>query len=261
MMKKTAIIRLRGGFGNQLFQYLNALNLEKVENVRILLDFKQVNRFHDKIGISALELKYTRTKILTDLNYYFLKSKIFKKIRFMIPIHVMEDIDISKASIEKIAQMTKQKISVRKKYKIDSDKEFEISKLNDVIVHMRLGDMFRLGLASDEKYFQKAISIFADDKKRKYIIFTDDETNFSVYYEKYLISMNLNYSVVSDKFLGSQLFNIFSESKNFIGSNSSLSLVSALMNEIEDAKILLPSSLNGLDLNSIKLIPDKWIVI
>lgn len=260
-MRKISIIRLRGGFGNQLFQYLNAALSVKNKKDMILVDLRQIRWFHDTIGISALKLNYKRTKILTETICYILNSKYFKKIQSVLPIYLIEDININEESISKILDKKIEKIELEQEYKLSLLYKDLLPKANEVVVHVRLGDMFKHGLSSAPTYFLTAMKLFREREFNEYLIYTDDILIFEEHYVKLLNSLEVNYRVISEELIGAQLFTIFSESPFFIGSNSSLSLISALLNENRHGLIILPNFGSGIDLKSISSIPENWIVI
>lgn len=260
-MRKILIIRLRGGFGNQLFQYLNAMLSVKNKKEIILLDLRQIRRFHDKIGISALKLNYRSTKILTETICYILNSKYFKKIQTVLPIYLIEDININKETISTILDQKIEKIELKQEYEICLLNEEFLPIANQVVVHVRLGDLFSAGLSSAPTYFLTAMKLFREQEFNDFLIYTDDILIFEEYYAKLLNSLEVNYRVISEELIGAQLFTIFSESPFFIGSNSSLSIISALLNRNSYGLIILPIFVGGIDLKSISSIPKNWLVI
>jgi hypothetical protein len=260
-VKKNYIIRLRGGFGNQFFQYLNAVNIERSYKSRIILDYSQVYRNHDKVGISAFKVKYMTTRILNDYTCYLLNSRIFKKLQNLIPLYLLEDLYISRESIERIIGMPKIKLEIKNEFRTEFKKSLEVSNNMEVIVHLRLGDMYNIGLASNESYLRKALSSIEQFYNKKYFIYTDDMINFESCYEKVFLDLELDYAVVTANLKAVHLFSIFSESKIFIGTNSTLSLISALLNYNKNATILLPRFVSSIDLTSIKSISKNWLLI
>lgn len=286
------ILRLRGGLGNQMFQYASAkkISLENKENILIddLTGFINDKEYKRKFQLDNFSIDYQKiNKNIFFLSIYLLRIKIYyflkKKLKFKIINYYDDDDSLSDLNFkdnryiflnglwqnykyfESIRKILIKEFSL-KDLKINVDdyiNNFDSS--NHVAVHIRNYDKnkkFENNLP--RSYYEKAFDYFGKHLDNPvFLIFSDD----ILYANK--ITNNLKYKVVinENKYPKKEIldFNLMLQFKNFIIANSTYSWWPAYLSDYPDKKILYPNKKSDMyhskqwnfDLN----VPKDWILI
>lgn len=266
------ILKLKGGLGNQLFQYAFARHLSLIKNSKLFFDKSSfINyKLHDyalhnfNINIEffnyefkdLLEIKEKHFHFDADFNLlpdniyidgYWQSEKYFFQIR-----------DVLKNDLQIINKMSKSDLEI--KNLIDSS--------NSVSIHIRRGD-YAIGTYQDqvletlplEYYYQSIKYLSCTNKNLMLFIFSDDidwvKDNFKVNCDVTYVDHNSKKNAFQD-------LRLMSLCKYNIIANSSFSWWAAWLNKNINKIIIAPSvwfSKNAKNLNSKDIIPDKWIKI
>lgn len=248
-----------GGFGNQLFQLCFANNLKKIGH-HIALDISNYYVPNDD-SIERRELvlpsEYfgftTNTKKTFNFwtNIYKYRQNNFRNFP-LLPLKKFNDVNYIKGSTGKMNFFVGYWQDVNL---ILNNKDFLYSSLSHnrlikegldykskpgkTLLHIRRGDYLQMGEALSIEYYKNAIRTADKEiKEFEYEIFTDDidwVKNHSVFQS----ASNIHYSSASRE----DTINAFSKmlmNNNFIISNSTFSLIPAILKENKTSKIISP---------------------
>lgn len=278
---KKIIVDIYGGIGNQIFQYSFAHNLRN-QGYLVSVNTK-INKKDDN------QLITNRKRLLDPKLFEFKNSSILhlamfevlnwvdpkKKLLFRLGKYLswQNDNNFDTKKLGKINRLTghwqnidefiKNKNFIQKSIlNIENFKEMEEIKTNDdgmTAIHIRRGDYVDLGLNLSLNYYKNAINMAKNTIKNfKFEVFSDDIqwAKSQIIFNK-CIKFN-EYSNSEDSNLEDfkKLFNF----KNYIISNSTFSLIPALLNSDKNGKIFYPDPWikNKKIINKPK---DNWIMI
>jgi hypothetical protein len=262
-MKKFAIVEIKGGLGNQVFQYSFGKYLENI-GFRVLynLDFFKSFKNSDIVTkrdylLEELSCEIDEaskfTKKLSDTFNYLTNSKKIKSIFPFISKHIYQylkekdynkDLDYKNYLMinyfdgywqNNIYHLKTQKESLLNIFDIN---HHDIESLNNdrVLIHVRRQDYLKLGINLPVSYYKNSIHFLKKELKEfEFDIFTDDK------------EWVLNQKLFSD------FRNIYGEDnhpinsfkkmlcyKHFIIANSTYSYLAAFLGEKQDSKVLMP---------------------
>lgn len=286
------ICYLFGGIGNQIFQFLSALNLSYREKRKLIFDYSLIYGFKNYHKVKITDIfdfkKYKNLEIRNNKsqNFFLLKTKIIffnicRKFNFIKRV-INEDNFYNKLKknikyyqfgyFQDLKYIQSSFLNIRnilvfKKYFYKNKSYKNLSnKPNSVCLHIRRGDYLskksRLKYEIlNEKYFQKAISLMRKKlKKPFFFIFSDDIEYSSSFVKKNFIKDKYQlintYSDVNDFFLMAQC-------KNFILSNSTFSWWCSYLSSNKNKIIICPKLwfVKDIDNNNNNLILKSWIKI
>lgn len=285
------IVQLKGGFGNQLFQYASALNLGKYHNVPVKVDISLLNIPDDLIGttrafdllslhhsievanaseinaIKGIKLIQYLQKILPAY-----KRNIYKEVSFNYDQHFLE----AGSNVYLKGYRQSEKYFKQINYEITNEFHFkeelikdvsyitsQIQSENSISIHIRRGDYTNAkvfdfhGIQSIE-YYNQAISLIKEKiSKPKFYIFSDDinwvQENLYLDEDAQLISANESPTSITD-------FHLMSCCKHNIIANSTFSWWAAYLNPNPDKIIIAPKRwFNKANYDTNDLIPKSWI--
>ena len=262
-MRKLAIVEIKGGLGNQVFQYSFGKYLES-SGFRVLynLDFFTSSKNLENVTERDFLLKELSCEInevsrlmqkLSDTFNYLINSKKIKSIFPFINKYIYQylkekdydkDLEYKDYLIinyfdgywqNNIYHLKTQKESLLNIFHINNQ---DIESLNNdrVLIHVRRQDYLKLGIDLPQNYYQNAINLLKKDLKEfEFDIFTDDK------------EWVLNQNIFSD------FRNIYGEDddpiesfkkmlcyKHFIIANSTYSYLAAFFGEKQDSKVFMP---------------------
>ena len=275
------IVDVYGGVGNQIFQYLFAKQLElKGYDVSISNYFNTVDDnksvFLRKTILHPSTFGFKDTGKILKLLFRILDSRIIRKLdkkkRFVYAVRGFfswqNDSTFNETQFKYINRITGhwqyfENVIQHKHYIIDSMKnninEFKpnlIYPQNKVAIHVRRGDYLGLNLNLNDKYYkQSMMALKSMIKNLEFEVFSDDinwvKTNNvfdeAVKFHDYIDgeSSNLN-----------DFKNLF-KFRNFIISNSTFSLIPAIVNSTYDGYVVYPKNWKDDEIEKIK--KDNWI--
>ena len=262
-MRKLAIVEIKGGLGNQVFQYSFGKYLES-SGFRVLynLDFFTSSKNLENVTERDFLLKELSCEInevsrlmqkLSDTFNYLINSKKIKSIFPFINKYIYQylkekdydkDLEYKDYLIinyfdgywqNNIYHLKTQKESLLNIFHINNQ---DIESLNNdrVLIHVRRQDYLKLGIDLPQNYYENSINLLKKDLKEfEFDIFTDDK------------EWVLNQNIFSD------FRNIYGEDddpiesfkkmlcyKHFIIANSTYSYLAAFFGEKQDSKVFMP---------------------
>ena len=289
------IVKIKGGLGNQLFQYAIGLELSKINKRQLYLDlswFKNnktdtirnfmLDKFqiYHEIATEDLIKKFNNQdsvlqKIINRLSNIFLPIR-FRKYIIEIDNNFNNEILLLKDNFyldgtwmnEKYFSTVKE--DVRKLYSIkpflnNYYKKIESNILynNSICVHIRRGDYANNpdtlkyhGLIPFD-YYLVTMKYFSDKfKDAKFYLFSDD-----IEWVKSIFKNNSNICFVSNDFIDSDIqeFYLMSKCKHHVIANSTFSWWSAWLSNNPQKIVCAPKRWSSKILDSKCLVPSNWI--
>jgi len=257
-MKKKGIVVIKGGFGNQLFQYCMANYLSQ-QGLSISIDtsfykkttFDLTNNTYRPLVFKPNELGFKKSSFLNNLFYKFLRKINKLNIKFFTYGHFKgyehegfelknfnlfdgywQNLELLKYSRNFLRQ------SLSKVEGIKNNLENDIPEFN-TLVHIRRNDYVDMNEELDISFYEKALkSMSVLNDQFKYDIFTDDKNWVS----KQKIFKNVN-NIYGKESFGDNSLIIFTNMlkyKNFIISNSTFSLLASFIKYDEESNIIFP---------------------
>lgn len=288
------VIRLKGGLGNQLFQYSAGYSLSKRLNQDLYVDtsyyvgdklrsYKLDCLNIDSLNIAHLKeipyrIKLTKNRYINKAVRVMNKScfSIGKDWKFLIEtgtglIDEFFSVHSKNVFVDGYYQSSKYFDSFRSdlldkyspNYKMDEqyyDVLSNIERVNSVAVHVRRGDFARAQYANprhyllNEHYYCNAMKIIKDSIYNPVFFWFSDDINWVK--EKFGKNTNDKYIYVSLSTIHPDIdeMMLMSKCKNIITANSTFSWWAAWLNKHDDAMILCPEKAYGIP----EMIPDRW---
>jgi len=282
------IIKLKGGLGNQLFQYAfgRLIALRRGEDLKLDKDILgQRGDTYRAYGLDNFNIRAeiaSREEVLKVKYPYGLISKAlrFFKAKFLRIFHIgfearmlktkaryLEGFFQSYKYLESIRRELLEEISLKEDISLKyGDLLSEFNSLNSVALHIRRGDYVnnpatkKAHFICDLSYYQKAISLIKvklNEKNLtpKFFVFSDDinwaKENFKLF----------DFIFVSrPEFLDPEELILMSKAKHNIISNSSFSFWSAWLNNNPEKIVIAPALWNRKYRRAYKdLIPEDWL--
>ena len=288
------IVQLKGGLGNQLFQYAAALSLATHHNVEVKVDITKLKAPDEQIGTvrnydlqhlvappqiaSEAEIKQaTAQNIIKKYYQKFLPSyqrQIFNEKKFPFDVNFFS----AQRNIYLKGYRQSEKYFIHIEDKIRKDfrlkesliervKEFSVSLLSteSVSIHIRRGDYTNAAVQNthgslSKEYYQNAIALINSSVNNpSFYIFSDDvkwaKENLEFNNNVHFVSGNISTTHFEDHFLMSQC-------KHNIIANSTFSWWAAWLNENKLKTVIAPKKwYNKVKLNTSDLIPPNWLRI
>ena len=262
-MRKYAIVEIKGGFGNQIFQYSFAKYLESVGfKVLYNLSFFKSSNYSNNVTERKFLLKELSCKIdeasnilqqLSDKLNYVINSKKIKKNFPFINNYIYQyfkekdydkDLEYKDFAIinnfdgywqNNLHHLKTQKESLLNIFDINY-KDIDSLNNNKILIHVRRQDYLKLEINLPENYYKNCIDLLKKEfEELEFDIFTDDK------------DWVLNQNVFSGyrKIYGEDIDPIDSFEKmlcykHFIIANSTYSYLAAFFGEKQNSKILMP---------------------
>ena len=284
---KLAIVKLRGGLGNQMFQYAAALYFAHTNSIKYLLTdnslflinkktFTKRNFELDIFNLNIHSLCNFNTYLLRVFYFFFKKIKVLNIVNntnFFINsnslIYLLDDYFQNESFFNSNTQLINDAYSfehiIKNLDKINLINYTKIINTNAISIHIRRGDYLNLdnmnyhGVCNIE-YYKKAVN-FIEKKFTNitYFIFSDDiewvKNNFTFINTNNInyIDNNINLSYI-DMFL-------MSKCKHNIIANSTFSWWSAWLNTNINKIIIAPSNWFVTNSTINTIIPSHWVII
>jgi len=285
------IVQLKGGFGNQLFQYAAALSLGKYHNVPVKVDISLLNipdaligttRAFDLLSIqhsievaSKAEKNSVKGNKLMQYLQKFLphyKRNIYKEVAFNYDQHFLETGNKiylkgyrqSEKYFESITNEIKKIFSIKEELIKDvSNVALLIQSENSISIHIRRGDYTNAAMleyhgVQDIEFYNQAISFIKEKiANPKFYVFSDNinwvQENLNLNEEAHLITVDESPTSITD-------FYLMRCCKHNIIANSTFSWWAAYLNSNPDKIIIAPKRwFNKANYDTKDLIPSSWI--
>ena len=247
---RYSIVEIKGGFGNQLFQY-NFANYLKLQNHKVSINnywFKSEQDKYDRSEIFVPKFYGFKKASSAKLKYIEINDKLFPKER--IKYQFISDLNFSDTKPSNINYYSGywQNIQFLDEAKhflknvFSKDKNFNTSLKNkykdSVMIHIRSKNYGTEVLESN--YYEQAIKLL--NKKSKHFefnLFTDDESVINkLPFKNHLNSINIQNEYEDDTIL---TFYEMIRHENFIISNSTYSFMAALLGSDKKSNVYQPS--------------------
>lgn len=226
---KTIYVLPRGGFGNILFNVLVGYSLSKKYNLNLVFynNYKDNRKNMDSYDLFK-NLKYT--------SYIEPGVQLIREPSFMYSDIVLRDSNYLLDGYFQSYKYSKNCIPEIKKIL-----QLPESILDATMLHVRRGDyleMSNIHPVQSEEYFQKSLETI---NPNKLLVFSDDME----FVKNWGLLKNYNCEFIAADV--EDCFKLMIQCKNFIISNSSLSLLSYLLRNYQDAKLCIPQKWFGPD--------------
>lgn len=288
-------VELKGGLGNQLFQYATALSLSKYHGTKVFVDIKKLNAKDEVIGTyRKYKLKNLVNKPIVKNISLFDSFKVFISIKIEEKFHLMNKQIFKEKSFFYDENIWKTKGNIKLYGNFQSYKYFENSKTllfdelamdvtsfsksffekfndisydNSIAIHIRRGDYFTNKIAFevlgvlDVSYYKKAIQLIQEKiVGAKFFIFSDDinwaRENIKVNNSEIIfICNNEEENDIAD-------FYLMQHCKHNIIANSTFSWWAAYLNPNPNKIVIAPQKwFNDTSFNTKDLFPPNWILM
>jgi len=283
---------LFGGLGNQLFQFISALQLTHISKKKIIFDYALIYGFGTYHESKICDLFNLKKNVIFLNNRFIINNKFFLQIkiyylnllrRFNISKNIICEenfFNLSKKKIKfhhygyfqdlkfiqiKLSKLRKILVFKKKFYQINNYKKI-INYKNSVSIHIRGGDYLtrksrKKYLILNEKYYRKAILVIKKKIKNPFFfIFTNDINYSTLLVKKFLKKEKFHF--INDATDCHDFF-LMAQCKNFIISNSTFSWWSAYLSTNKKKIVTCPKKWFVKDVDNVNnnLILKSWIKI
>jgi hypothetical protein len=283
---------LFGGIGNQLFQYVSALQLADLINKKIVFDYELIHGFRSYHKSKIYDLFNFKKNVTFFNNKFKIKNKVFLKTkiyylnllrRFNFSKNIICEknfFNLSKKIIKfqqygyfqdlkfiqiKLLKLKKILVFKKKFYQIKNYKKI-INNKNSVSIHIRGGDYLsrksrKKFLVLNEKYYKKAILFIKKKIKNPFFFIFTNDINYSTLIIKKVLKKE-KFQFIND-ITDCHDFFLMSQCKNFIISNSTFSWWSSYLCTYKKKIIICPKKwfVKHIDNVNNNLILKSWIKI
>jgi hypothetical protein len=285
------IVQLKGGLGNQLFQWAAGLALSEYTGVPLKVDISELDKPDDEIGtVRAYELQHfiyppqvaspaeiaKVAKLPVVLKYLDKllpphKRKVYKEAAFSFdpnffsakPPLYLKGYRQSEKYFQQYEGVLRQRLLIRPRLITDvHDVAERLKNSNSVSVHIRRGDYNDPAVLAyhgvlDEAYYQAAIEAIQERVERPdFYVFSDN-----VSWVRENLTFNAPVTFVSGNLSSSPLhdFYLMSQCRHNIIANSSFSWWAAWLNNYQQKQVVAPKNWFKVELPTKDLIPEGWI--
>ena len=251
MFKKKALVIIKGGLGNQLFQ-LSLCNLLKVQGFDVYIDInfyqnkellKHNTKRHLELSVKELNFKiaskntakwfYKMQKIKTISNYQKGHNYNLEQVRYF---NIFDGYWQNTENLNFSIEYLKNVLSNQAQFKKDLNSK---PVKGSTLIHVRRTDYVGLNQELNIQYYSEALSLASNEIENFYFdVFTDDID----WVNKNSLFSNANKIYDSNSFEGSSI-KTFSEMlgyENYIISNSTFSFLAAFIGGKSNSKIVKP---------------------
>jgi len=249
--KKTLIVDLKGGLGNQIF-ILSFANYLRQNGYKVLVDISIYNQKHDfprDIEVNLKDFEFEIVNIKNDFLFNFLNRRVEE----------IENIDLNFIkNFSRFKGYYQNLIFLDKDYLKQVLKIKENNKNESLMIHVRKNDYVVLQEDLKLNYFLKAIEIISNRTKIFSIdLFTDDLSLNKIKLENSNIKVKNIFS--NDDISPLDTLKKMVNYKHFIISNSTFSLIAAYLGETENSTIVYPTPWFKNSDFKVENMPKNWI--
>ncbi len=251
-MNKFALVNLKGGLGNQIFQISFAEYLKSL-GFNVFLDtsfFYSNHEFPRELEIEPGELGFVKLKLKSNAIFNINKSMFWEDDSF--DIADLKTINRFVGYYQNIKYLEHSKNFLQKNLRLVSDNLNE----NTVAVHIRKTDYKIINQELSDKYYELAINKFLKiNNDIKLDIFTDDKD--LILDTKVFKNINKIYRPVSS-IKSIDVLRKMLNYKYYITANSSFSCIAAYLSEFQDKVIFYPKPWWKNSVIEVTNIPKDW---
>ncbi len=262
------IVKLQGGFGNQMFQYALGKSLQKHTGKKIYFDYSWFKNKEKGVDSSPNGIKYRNYELnIFDINVPSYESKILnlfsvkKKIKNIYKESIPNKFDSniynqpSGTYFDGYFQNPKYldciKEDLKKEFKLpvlktcDKYNENLLNRIktstNPVFVHVRRDDYLNFGAALDNEYYKEGVKYITQIVKNPtFFVFCAEDTNYI--HENF--DIGVNYELIGEKNKNESNYyenlRLMMACKYGILANSSYSWWAAYLSDMDDKNIVAP---------------------
>lgn len=288
-MNNALVIRLKGGLGNQLFQYATGYAIAKKHNLKLVMNPSMTSNMTSRhIEIQNMQLEYQeyiydehlprkvklyKNKYINKLIRLFFSKKdfFFKKGYFLETQETFikrlfdfnETIIYLDGYFQTDLYFEDFKKSLIKQFKMNyvASEEYniflkKIQNVNSVAVHIRHGDFKKsrnkYHYILNKQYYINAIKIINEKIENPYFfVFSDDNKWAGQFFNNQfeMIHLQSDHADIEE-------FNLMKNCKSIITANSTFSWWAAWLNETPNSIVITPAKAYG----NKYMIPQNWVV-
>lgn len=285
------IVKLRGGLGNQLFQYALGRKLAVQKGTVLKLEISDLKKGNREFQLSKFNTHFriaTKTDliliVLKKYKYlglllaqffykkkYYSKNPILKENSLLYNENIIECLDDtylvgywqSEKYFKDIEQLLREEITLRSPLEGRvKEMMLEIEKKESVCIHVRAGDYIansevrkNIGVLPNEYYCAAVDEILKKVKNPHFFIFSDDINSAK---KKMNLINEHTFVDVSDQRDYVDLY-LMSRCKHFITANSSFSWWAAWLSPVKEKKVYVPEPwCKNLKYYPIDIYPESW---
>ena len=263
------IVDLSGGFGNQLFQYSLAFELQKIGYEVHIYDQEKLDYFEKKINGMKKANNFKLLMIQQFKNILYFEKKYIKNFKNSLNINTeakqndayfaffngfWQNYDLVKDNKEDIKKLIEHQDISSSNVENNKGKTF---------VHVRRTDYVGFGENLDTEYYRKALNYIKENKGNyPFHVFTDDYKwvkSQKIFKDAEHIEINNNN--LRDKEIVFKTFSEMSNYENYITANSTFSWWAAVLNQNKDLIKICPDPYFRNDDGTRNLYDNTWIKI
>ena len=252
-MSKYALVDLKGGLGNQIFQMSFAYYLKNL-GFNVFLDttfFYSNHKFPRTLELDLSELGFRKTKLKSNFVFKLNKSLFWEDDTFEI-----EDLKFYNRFVgyyQNFKYLEESKFFIKDKLNLTSN----IQNTNVVALHIRRTDYKLIDQMLSDAYYEKAINKLLDNNKElQFDIFTDD---VNIQLDKKIFKNIRNIYKPIENESSIETLKKMINYKYYITANSSFSAIAAFLSEIGNKIIIYPDPWWRNSEIKIINIPSDWI--
>lgn len=270
--RRVAIVRLKGGFGNQMFQYAFGLFFAHKYNVSVYFDSSyftnqpkgvtkrklELDKFVQSFGV--LNLSEIKLKIIKFLKFYYREANFRYYDADFVNLNknlVLDGYWQSYRYVDEVRDILREKLTLE-----------ETSFQGKVAVHIRRGDYVTNQAANKfhgvlgEEYYLKSIELLRKKVKGpvSFDVFSDDilwvkENMFQSIKEKYNINFIEEGSFITE-------FKNMLQYNHFVIANSTFSWWAAYLSMSNDKVVIAPKSwFHDDEIDASEIFPPDWLLV
>ncbi len=291
------VVKLKGGLGNQMFQYAMGRNVSLTQNVPLKLDIswfenpgsdtpreyelkhfnilesfaskEEIQRFIKHTRLGKLRIKIIEKIFTEKYQSYITEGKTrlgSSKLQFG-KNHYLDGVWGSEKYFSDINGIIKEEFQLRNQSDVVNNRMADfINSVNSISIHVRRGDYVSNHITNQYhglctlEYYRRAIAEVAKTTKDPHLFLFSDDPQWVK--DNIKINYPKTYVTHNSSEQGHEDLNLMSKCKHNIIANSSLSWWSAWLNSNSDKIIIAPSKWsNNIALDSREYLPKTWITL
>lgn len=275
--KSDVAVKLKGGLGNQMFQFAAGLALARRLGGRLTLDLSFLHNQSPRPGFTPREYALDAFCLIPDCEINFSKdilekalpNRIEKSFEFDPDFHIwgasyLDGYWQNPKYFESIAEVLREAFDLRTP--LSSTRQAlaeQIAQGNSVCVHVRRGDMVHDSAthavhgACHLTYYQKACALLASNHPDAHFYIFSDEPDWCQTVD---LTCGYPHTLVSDGGSAAEDFTLMRPCRHFIIANSTLSWWAAYLGNAPDKFVIAPDPwFDTPTLDASDLLPPNWM--